>query len=346
MVCLASITAGIQRKKLAKLGSVYGKIKQERKLKYHNTSIEGVIELQKTGEYPLLFVFKSPGVKIPVELVKSKRVLILDLDVGMETMTMLLEHCTSIMHIDHHKSGEECVKLGSQYEKYNYVFKTADIHSGASLSWEFFNQIEEMPNVVSWVQIGDTWTWQRGKNECVQSILSSLHYRNSFDLFDTLESVYMNAKNDIFVKELETEGKIINDYRNKLSMQIANWSTVTYVNVKNSDDTFTEMACLLVNAGTLNSEVGTAMNVIAETHRKNGVDIKFCAVWSYSPNMINVSLRSPADGIDLSYIAANIQNATRGGGHVKAAGFVINGIENLHQVFSVGNSRLPVNCPP
>ena len=69
------------------------------------------------------------------------------------------------------------------------------------------------------------------------------------------------------------------------------------------------------------------------THKFN-THIHFCVTWKYVPNlnMVSISLRNPDIDINLGQIAMNIKNGTgRGGGHVEAAGFSFQGIENFHK---------------
>lgn len=316
--------------------------------KYPGTSIEKVIQLSKDKptEYPVLFVFSQPQTYIPKELIENNKILILDLDVGMESMKTILKYCKSCVHIDHHKSSENIVKYGLEHypNKYNAIFDTDITESGASLTWKYFHPNTPIPEFIQWIQIGDTWNWDQLEDVNVKAIMEAYRCKNIFNTFSSISKEYdetINIKTKEYNKKSLIEyGQKIIDIQSNMITTIVNNSIIYSVNVKDPITSIvTAMQCLVVNSNVLVSEVGNKQNDLANLYRDKLIEIKFCAVWNYSGknDKIIVSLRSPYNNIDLSYIAKNIigKGMISGGGHPNASGITIDGIANFHNIFHI-----------
>src|SRR5207237_1070823 len=68
----------------------------------HPNSAAGALRLQER-RFPVVFVFIQPNEDIPMELVKDKRILILDLDMG-DKLIEIIDVAKCVLLSDHHDS--------------------------------------------------------------------------------------------------------------------------------------------------------------------------------------------------------------------------------------------------
>lgn len=292
----------------------------------HPTSPEGAVKLQQQG-FPIVFAFTHPEKRVPEELVKDKRVLILDLDMG-AALVPLVKASKSTMLCDHHASTCDTIAKYSDVllkeckGKFATFVNTATSESGASLAWKLTHG-PVVPKFVNFIRIGDTWQWDEDEN--VKPVLEGMYARRIYRSFPQIEEAFLTFEDNF--DRYFTEGLAIIRFKETLIKGMAKQCELGYV--KTHDGTVYTIAYM--NAGTLNSEVAVAMRFYAE--RRFKVPIHFCATMKYHPKdgTMGFSARSPAAGIDLSVVCRNIVGA-RGGGHPKASGFNFIGIENLHQV--------------
>jgi len=328
------------KEKLAEYGGSYADSESgsisDGKHSYPVNSLKGAALLQKKG-LEVVFAFAHPNEEIPLDLIKNKNVLYMDIDPN-EQLPMLIEHCSFLTIVDHHDSTSNTLKfyhalIKKNEEKLNIIVEGFNKKkSAANMIWELISD-EKVPDLVEIVRIGDTWDFE--ETNIAQTalkarhVLKALKIEKAFRSFDIIEETYMTWKTK-FPKYVEM-GKIANKYENNLIAKAAKKVALGYIVVK--DGTIYNVAYTAANI--LHSEIGAALRYYAE-QRFDPIKIDFCATWKYVPHeeIVSVSLRSPSLNIDLAEIAKNIENTdAKGGGHYDAASFTFKGIENFHLFF-------------
>lgn len=303
------------------------------------TSVEGALALQQRG-FPVVFAFTYPQPEIPRELIQNRRVLMLDLDAG-DATEKLVDAAASVVHIDHHKTGEAIVARcrAAFPDKYTAVFTTAKTESAASLAWKYFNPSLPIPDLVQYVQIADTWNWAQLHSVDVRAAKEAMYVYEHLASLPGVEALFQSWSPNT-TQSLVADGAAFKKHQDRTALANAKKSDVAYVRVASSTaapDVI--MTCLVVNAspGTGTFVGNMQKQIVAPAHELSGTKIDLCAVWSYclSADKIAVSLRGPGPDVDLSHVAANIRGdgVKPGGGHAAAAGFTVIGIENLRTVF-------------
>lgn len=304
----------------------------------HPNSPAGAIALQKHG-LAVVFVFMQPGKEVPEELVKNKRVLVLDLDMG-DALVSLVKAAKSVKLCDHHDTTmatilkHSDVLLNQDRAKFSMFVDTRTAESGASLAWKL-SHAAVVPKFVDTVRIGDTWQWDENPN--ARYILDALWVNRSFRSFPDIEETFQTFEQ--MESSYVREGRVLFQYKEALAKSMAKHCELAYVRTKDGKVYTVAYAAI----STLRSEVGNKMRFYAEKRFKMPID--FAAVWTYMPDhkMVQVSIRDPAPGLNLGEIARNIDGPdAKGGGHPKASGFTFSGIENFHKVFLTENPNPPV----
>ena len=305
----------------------------------HPNSPAGAIKLQKKG-FPVVFVFVQPSVLVPEELVKDKRVLILDLDMG-DALVPVVRAARTTMLCDHHDSTYNTLVKHSHVlmtecrHKFATFVNTAKSESGASLAWKLTHSVD-IPVFVNIVRIGDTWQWHEMTQARV--ILEALYLRHTFRSFQSIEDTYKSWSTSAYIGE----GEVVLRYKQTIVQGMAKKCNLAYIQTTDG----LVFAVAYTSAGTMNSEVASAMKFHAEKRFRRQID--FCATWTYlaQDGRVQVSLRDPAPGLNLADIARKVDGPdVKGGGHPQAAGFTFEGIENFHQVF-LKEYPNPVQLPP
>jgi oligoribonuclease NrnB/cAMP/cGMP phosphodiesterase (DHH superfamily) len=103
-----------------------------------------------------------------------------------------------IVIIDHHASAQENL-IDIEKESPNIECHFDMNHSGAVLSWNYFNSTQEMPKLFSYVEDRDLWSWKLPKSAEINDAINS--YPMTFDQW--FELVHMP------MEYLEQEGTAI-----------------------------------------------------------------------------------------------------------------------------------------
>jgi hypothetical protein len=311
------------------------------------TGVEACVTAEPVPNVPKV-CFIAPQTHLPDALVCGARVLLLDLDMGKE-LELLIERAAFVLHIDHHKSGEPFVNAAREKfaaDRYVSIFKMDVAESAASLTWQYFHRNETMPLIVRFAQIGDTWNWkQLGDAFDVKAILTNLYSRRAFSSMTAIFNMIGWRNGGVLIetgtfRELERIGKIQEEYQKIMVAKIAGQYHKASVMCVSPEASTIKYDILLVNCPfSLISEVGNHLGKIAEALQKERSHpaIHFCAVYTYNftTDTVHVSLRAPADAVDLSAVAKSIHGSgvKTGGGHPAAAGFTIAGIDNFNNIF-------------
>jgi oligoribonuclease NrnB/cAMP/cGMP phosphodiesterase (DHH superfamily) len=148
----------------------------------------------------------------------------------------------------------------------------------------------DIPDIVRYIEDRDLWRFELPHSKEINAALSS--YPRDFAVWDQLE----NKK----IEELILEGTAILRYQTQL---------VDFLAKEAEEVDIAGHKVLSINSPVLQSELG---NRLAQGH-------PFGAVWYDQKGKRKYSLRSAADGVDVSEVAKQYG----GGGHKAASGFSI-----------------------
>ena len=229
--------------------------------------------------------------KINISRLKEKEVYFIDFCLNETEIKKLQKIAKKLIVLDHHIGKKDLVESldGS-------VFRNGV--SGSYLAHEYFFPKKEIPKLIKYISIGDTYTW--GKEIFEQEILN---YINTFD-FDF--KVFQKAEKDLGDKNKFLEAKKIGDILQKIKeRQIKNQAE----HAKMIDWEGYKVAIL--NSTTLSSEIGNKLCT------DNKVD--FAMIYRFSDNELKFSLRGIGK-VDLTKVVKKYN----GGGHFNAVGFRTN----------------------
>jgi oligoribonuclease NrnB/cAMP/cGMP phosphodiesterase (DHH superfamily) len=236
----------------------------------------------------------------PPPNVTGKNVLICDFSYKKEVMKELLATCNKVVVLDHHKSSE--IEL-QDFPHENKVFRMD--HSGAYLTWKFFNREGTVPKMIRYIQDHDLWTKKLYKTDEVSAYMYSLPF--TYD-------AYMPLLDDDYIDKAVIPMGVGMVQQNNAYIE----STL-----KSMVPTFMEIRGMYyfisyLNSTHLKSEVG---NKAFEKYPHSN----FSAIYSVSDSSTAFSLRSMNDRTDVSEIAKGYN----GGGHRNSAGLKIDLITSI-----------------
>jgi len=235
----------------------------------------------ETAEY-IAMPYKS----LPPAGIINKEVYILDYYFPEEQTKELMETNKQVTGIDHHLTGENVVKLTS-----NYLFDLN--HSGSVLTWQYFYPDKQVPKLLTHVEDMDLWRFNLPNTREVIAFLDS--QPNEFEVWDKAVEL---AENNF--EDLVNKGKIICNYQQIVIDNIFN-------NAEEVD--FKGHRAYAVNSPVFISQLGNKLD------EKGEIGI----VWSENERGIRYSLRSRGD-LNVAEIAGGFP---QGGGHKNAAGFLL-----------------------
>jgi oligoribonuclease NrnB/cAMP/cGMP phosphodiesterase (DHH superfamily) len=226
--------------------------------------------------------------KIKISELKDKEVYFIDFCLNEIEMRKIQKVAKKLIVIDHHIGKEELVKSIP-----NSVFRNGV--SGAYLAHEYFFPKKEIPKLVKYISIGDTWTWGQEKFEKeILGYISTLDF--DFKTFAKVEKDLEDKKKFLEIKNI---GEILKkNYTKLVKNQVENAKLID----------FDEYKVYAVNSSrTFKSELG---HILSEKTKS------FALVYTFINKELYVSLRG--DGkINLAELAKKYG----GGGHAAAASF-------------------------
>jgi oligoribonuclease NrnB/cAMP/cGMP phosphodiesterase (DHH superfamily) len=168
--------------------------------------------------------------------------------------------------------------------------------SGCAMAWSHYHADAPLPPLLAYIQDKDLWTWKLDASNEVSAALAS--HPMDFRLWDQLT-----------IDALKRDGSAIRRYQSQLVRDIC---------AQARRGRFAGEDVPFVNTPVLQSYVG---NALARGE-------KFVVLWHERPDgTLRVSLRSTDGGKDVAEIA----RAYGGGGHERAAGFGLPGMEALRR---------------
>ena len=218
--------------------------------------------------------------------VKGKRVAILDFSFDNATTKSMIVDAEALIVIDHHKSA--VVEL---HDISNTIFDMKK--SGAMLAWNFFHPGKEPPKFIQYIQDRDLWKWE---------LPYSKEFSAAFDMVPWEFDEYEKFEDDSVFDDAVKRGSYILAYSKTVIKKVCE---------KASKRNFEKYEVLVVNSSHWMSEIGSNLSK----------DCDFAMIWYYDHDdkHYRCSLRSFHDTVDVSEISKKFG----GGGHRKAAGFVL-----------------------
>lgn len=243
-----------------------------------------------------------PGVyQNPPPDCKDTMVYILDFSYSLDVMQKIVEEAHSVIMCDHHASAFPtfCALKDSWAEdKFGGIFDNSGEYSGAYLTWEWFFPSVPMPKFVQIISDRDVWKFKLPETRNVMANIFSYEY--TWENWDRLHEM---CGMEIGLNILRDSGAAIERKHHKDIAEL-----VAENKYKCQIDDTEVWVCNLPK--TLTSDAG---------HLMCGEDKTFAACYWDTPEGRVFSLRSRADGMDVSKVAKKFG----GGGHKNAAGFRI-----------------------
>ena len=229
--------------------------------------------------------------------VTGKRVVVLDFSYNNATTKAMIEQAEELWVIDHHKSN--MVEL---HDISNTHFDMTK--SGAMLAWEFFHPGKEAPKFISYIQDRDLWQWE---------LPYSKEFSAAFDMVPWNFDEYEKFEDDSVFDDAVKRGSYILAYSKTVIKKVCDKATKR--KYKDHD-------VMVVNSSHWMSEIGSTL----------AKDCDFAMIWYYDHDacLYKVSLRAFHDTMDVSEIAKSFG----GGGHRKAAGFVLPKSKHPDSIFT------------
>ena len=230
--------------------------------------------------------------------VTGKNVAICDFSFSKEIMLDMIQKAKSLIVIDHHLSAKNNLEdIPGEYKIFDMT------HSGAYLTWSYFNPHSKIPDLILYIEDRDIWKHS---------------LQNTQDFFARFKDVpfdfkeYERLLNPFEFKKIIEEGKIINSY-DKRQMD---W-IICHANCQLSLLPNREVYNIVyLNSNLYKSDLGNKL-LFKYQH------VDFSVVYSYNDRkkITMFSLRSCNERTDVSEIA----QLFGGGGHRNASGCVMNG---------------------
>lgn len=206
-------------------------------------------------------------------------IVIVDFSYPRAALEAIAAQAASLLVLDHHITAQNAL-ADLPYAQFDQK------RSGAVMAWEWAHA-QPVPWLLQYVQDKDLWQWALPASREINAALSS--YPCDFHVWDGLRR-----------EVLEAEGRAILRYENELVGKIA----AEAVRVS-----FHGEIVPAVQSAVLNSQLGERLSA----------GYPFCVIWHDRDGRRYYSLRSRADGADVSTIATKYG----GGGHTHAAGFSV-----------------------
>jgi oligoribonuclease NrnB/cAMP/cGMP phosphodiesterase (DHH superfamily) len=228
--------------------------------------------------------------------VTGKNVVILDFSFDNKTTKEMIEKADNLLVIDHHKSA--MVEL---HDISNTHFDMTK--SGATLAWEWFHPGKEAPKFIQYITDRDLWKWE---------LPYSKEFSAAFDMVPFEFEDFEKFEDDSVFDDAVKRGSYILAYSKTVIKKVCDKAVSKHMSGYH---------VMVVNSSHWMSEIGA----------KLAPDCDFALIWYYDHNdaVIKVSLRAFHDHVDVSEISKKFG----GGGHKKAAGFILKGKMIIDDIF-------------
>ena len=173
----------------------------------------------------------------------------------------------------------------------------------AILAWEFFHPGKEAPKFIQYIQDRDLWKWE---------LAYSKEFSAAFDMVPWLFHEYEKFEDDSVFDDAVKRGSYILAYSKTVIKKICD---------KAVSKKFDDYDVMVVNSSHWMSEIGSALS--------KDCDIAMIWYYDHAEKNYKCSLRAHHDTIDVSEVAKKFG----GGGHRKAAGFILSKDEHPDSIF-------------
>ncbi len=244
--------------------------------------------------YPALKVeFFGATYQDPPPDVTGRCVYIVDFSYKYPVLLKMAEKAARITIIDHHKSAQEDLTDPNKPLPNNVHVKFDMEHSGAMLTWQYFNGGNEPPELLKHIEDRDLWRFQLPYTREIQAAIFSYPY--DFKVWDDLIALNLDAHiNDGSAIERKHFKDIAELVKSCMTYGVIDGHSVPIANLPY----------------TYSSDAGHYM-------AKHMAPEGFAACYWDTKDGRVFSLRSADEGMDVSAIAKKYG----GGGHKHAAGF-------------------------
>jgi oligoribonuclease NrnB/cAMP/cGMP phosphodiesterase (DHH superfamily) len=228
----------------------------------------------------------------PPPNVEDKIVAILDFSYDNPTTKQMIRDAQDLIVIDHHASA--VVELSDIPNKILDMSR-----SGAKMAWDFFHPDTPAPALIKYIQDRDLWQWR---------LSNSQEFCAALDMVPFNFQSYSRIENDDVIKEMIITGGHI----------LASNAAIVRRIIKNAGRRiFHGYRAMVVNSSWGMSEIGSEL----------AKECDVAVIWYYNQkrDFYKFSLRTRRDDVDVSILAGKYG----GGGHTKAAGFAIDGSDEL-----------------
>jgi oligoribonuclease NrnB/cAMP/cGMP phosphodiesterase (DHH superfamily) len=228
--------------------------------------------------------------------VKGKNVVVLDFSYDNATTKRLAKEAKGFLIIDHHKSA--------MVELHDVACTHFDMnHSGAMLAWKFFHPGKDSPRMIKHIEDRDLWKWE---------IPYSKEFAAAFDMVPFEFDEFVKFEDDSAVDDAIKRGSYILAYSKTVISKIS--KSAKHRQLGGND-------VLVVNSPHWVSEIGASLSPKCD----------FALIWHHDHTtcQVKVSLRAHHDDADVSEIAKQFG----GGGHRKAAGFILPPNVSIETIF-------------
>lgn len=239
----------------------------------------------------------------PVEMIAGQRIILVDFSFKQAGMRFLKQHAARVSVFDHHKTAEAELEPMIASGEIDGMFDMQQ--SGAGLTWRVFHDNKvDVPWLVSRVEDRDIWRWAYEDSAAVHAYLSTMLPDDLIDKFRVIDAIFQQTYFSTGRLHLVAVGDALVRQRQKdiadLLPKAEHMMTIHGVEVP---------AANLIPQ--LASEAG---NILARTAPDT-----FAVIWWADRDYVHFSLRSIPGGTDVSEVAREFG----GGGHARAAGFVL-----------------------
>lgn len=165
------------------------------------------------------------------------------------------------------------------------------------MAWEFFHPAKETPKFIQYIEDRDLWKWE---------MPYSKEFSAAFDMVPWEFNAFEEFEDDSVIDDAIKRGSYILAYSKTVVKKICEKATKKLMRLNNKEyDTF------VVNSSHWMSEIGATL--------AKDCDVAMIYYFDHDTREYRVSLRAFHEHIDVSEISKQFG----GGGHKKAAGFVL-----------------------
>lgn len=236
------------------------------------------------------FIPAHYGDSIPEDL-EDRNVLLVDFRYKAPQVVEISKVAASLTILDHHKTAIEDLRELYEAKVFDGILDSSK--SGAMLTWEWFHPVDRCPDLIKYVQDRDLGAWKLPYSKEISAWI----YSHPF--------------------QFQTWGYIENSLREKFYDVVDLGAAILCYQQKLIDIAVSQAAEMIIAGYVVPVTHSTCLfSEIAGTLAK---DQPFAACYFLRGNIVQFSLRSTPDGVDVSEVAKSFG----GGGHEHAAGFEI-----------------------